>query len=40
VPAQGHAQSYAFINGNWFNGQGFEQQTVYVTDGFFIRAIQ
>ena len=38
VPEQGHAQSYAFINGNWFNGQGFEQQTVYVTDGFFTRA--
>jgi imidazolonepropionase-like amidohydrolase len=38
VPEQGHAQSYAFINGNWFNGKGFEQQTVYVTDGLFTRA--
>ena len=38
VSEQGHAQSYAFINGNWFNGQVFEQQTVYVTDGLFTRA--
>ncbi|MEM1269583.1 MAG: amidohydrolase family protein [Bacteroidota bacterium] len=32
------AQTYAFVNGRWFNGEAFESRTVYVADGVFVAA--
>lgn len=27
------AQNYEFVNGSWFNGQSFEEKTLYVAEG-------
>jgi len=35
LASSGYTQNYAFNNGHWFDGEGFESRTVYVSDGIF-----
>ncbi|HYF31753.1 MAG TPA: amidohydrolase family protein [Chitinophagaceae bacterium] len=35
-PRKDAGKVYQYINGNWFNGQSFEQKTMYVHSGFFL----
>ncbi|WP_412068697.1 amidohydrolase family protein [Rubrivirga sp. IMCC43871] len=36
VPMQEHVQSYAYVNGNWFDGERFVPRVAYVSDGVFV----
>ena len=33
IEAFSQKRSYQFVNGNWFNGQGFENKAVYTVEG-------